>query len=356
MSIERLDEEIILPYNQEAILSKDRERLNEYIKQLIGDLERFRLRDIHERLNLLIDLTGAGAIFYLGTKDSTGDYPNGTWRINGSSSTAYLIQVKIAGTWTTQSNLSNASLFTIANAIVSGLTASRLIATNGSKQLASVADLTAWIAGTANEITVTSDGDGTVTLALVTPLAVNKGGTGVATLTDHGLLLGSGTDAVTPLGAATHGQIPIGSTGADPVLATITGTANQITVTNAAGSITLSTPQDIHTGASPTFAGLTTTGGRISATTRITADDSPYTVLVTTHYLYCDTDNGAIEVVLPAGVDGTVYNIKNVGSSGHDVTITPDGTEEIEDESDAVLEDRWCYTLQFETTENWRVA
>jgi hypothetical protein len=74
------------------------------------------------------------------------------------------------------------------------------------------------------------------------PLPVAKGGTGAATLTDHGILLGSGTSAVTPLGVATNGQIPIGSTGADPTLATITGTANQITVTNGAGSITLSIP------------------------------------------------------------------------------------------------------------------
>jgi hypothetical protein len=44
---------------------------------------------------------------------------------------------------------------------------------------------------------------------------------------------------------------------------TITGTTNQITVTNGdgvSGNPTLSTPQDIHTGASPTFAGGTETG------------------------------------------------------------------------------------------------
>lgn len=74
------------------------------------------------------------------------------------------------------------------------------------------------------------------------PLPVAKGGTGAATLTDHGILLGSGTSAVTPLGVATNGQIPIGSTGADPVLAALTGTAKQVTVTNAAGAITLSIP------------------------------------------------------------------------------------------------------------------
>ena len=37
---------------------------------------------------------------------------------------------------------------------------------------------------------------------------------------------------------------------------TLSGTSNQINVTNGVGSITLSTPQNIHTGASPTFAGL----------------------------------------------------------------------------------------------------
>lgn len=221
---------------------------------------------------------------------------------------------------------------TFTGTILPGLTASRLVQTDGSKALSSVANLASWVAGTANEIDITDDGDGTITVGLVNPLIVSKGGTGAATLTtaygllaagttatgavqtlaaglttqilvgggasalpvwgtdiptaitigtkyiyradgtdvpvadggtgastltDHGLLLGSGTDPVTPLGAAINGQIPIGSTGADPVLATITGTANQITVTNGAGSITLSAPQDIHTGASPTFAGLT---------------------------------------------------------------------------------------------------
>lgn len=74
---------------------------------------------------------------------------------------------------------------------------------------------------------------------------VAKGGTGVATLTDHGIMLGSGTDPVTILAAATNGQIPIGSTGADPTLATITATANETSVTNAAGSITIGLADDV---------------------------------------------------------------------------------------------------------------
>ncbi|MCP4541694.1 MAG: hypothetical protein GY832_31565 [Chloroflexi bacterium] len=132
------------------------------------------------------------------------------------------------------------------------LTASRVVGTDADKLLASV-NLIDFTAGTANEIAVADDGSGGVTVGLVDPVIVGKGGTGVATLTDHGILLGSGTGAVTPLGAATNGQLPIGSTGADPVLAGLTGTANQITVTGGAGSITLATPQDIATTSDVTF-------------------------------------------------------------------------------------------------------
>ena len=75
-----------------------------------------------------------------------------------------------------------------------------------------------------------------------TDVPVTDGGTGVSTLTDGGILLGSGTEAITALGVATNGQIPIGDGTTDPVLATITGTANEVTVVNGAGTITLSIP------------------------------------------------------------------------------------------------------------------
>lgn len=50
--------------------------------------------------------------------------------------------------------------------IDSSLTAARLLASSGAKQLASVADLAAWVAGTTNQITVTNDLDGSITLSL----------------------------------------------------------------------------------------------------------------------------------------------------------------------------------------------
>lgn len=119
-----------------------------------------------------------------------------------------------------------------------GLTASRLLSTDASKGLVSVSNLASWVAGTANEIDITDDTDGTITIGIVNPLIVGKGGSGAATFTDGGILLGSGTSAFTVLGQATNGQLPIGSTGADPVLAALTE-GEGIDVTNAAGSITI---------------------------------------------------------------------------------------------------------------------
>lgn len=60
--------------------------------------------------------------------------------------------------------------------------------------------------------------------------------------------------------ALTNGQLIIGSTGVNPVAATLTqGATNGVTVTNGAGSITLDTAQDIRATASPTFNALTLT-------------------------------------------------------------------------------------------------
>lgn len=53
---------------------------------------------------------------------------------------------------------------------VGGLTASRLLSTGLTKNLASVSDLTSWIAGTSGEIGIADDGDGSVTLSIAAAL------------------------------------------------------------------------------------------------------------------------------------------------------------------------------------------
>lgn len=126
---------------------------------------------------------------------------------------------------------------------------------------------------------------GTITISGT--LVVANGGTGATTLTDGGVLLGSGTGAITALGQATNGQLVIGSTGADPSLATLTdGTG--ITITEGAGSITIaadnngtmsdfiisdgSNTQTISQGNTITFTGGTGLTSVVSATDTVTID------------------------------------------------------------------------------------
>jgi len=99
---------------------------------------------------------------------------------------------------------------------------------------------------------------------------------GLTGLTENALMYADGDGVLTSLAAATNGQLAIGNTGNPPSITGLTGTANQITVTNGAGSITLSTPQDIHAAATPTFAGLTLTGftGILKASTGVVTSDA----------------------------------------------------------------------------------
>ena len=67
----------------------------------------------------------------------------------------------------------------------------------------------------------------------------------------------------------------------------------------------------------------------LAETTLIDDGDSPYTILPTDDVLFCDTSSDAITVNLPAGTGGQHFVIKNAGTSGNDVTVDPNGTEEL---------------------------
>jgi len=75
-------------------------------------------------------------------------------------------------------------------------------------------------------------------ITLHNDLDVTEGGTGVSTFTSHGILLGNGTGDLQVTAEPSNGQLLIGNTGNNPSLATLTEGAG-ITVTNAAGSITI---------------------------------------------------------------------------------------------------------------------
>jgi hypothetical protein len=139
---------------------------------------------------------------------------------------------------------------TVAALTVTGLTASRLVATNASKTLESVTNLASWVAGTSNQVTVTNDGDGTITLAL--PQNIHT----AASPTFAGATF-TGTTAARLL--ASDGSKALASVA--NLQSWIAGTANQVvTADDGDGTLTLSLPQSIGTSSTPSFAGLTLTG------------------------------------------------------------------------------------------------
>jgi len=89
--------------------------------------------------------------------------------------------------------------------------------------------------------------------------------------------------------------------------------------------------------------------------TRITVLDSPYTVLSTDRSIYADTDGGAITVLLPAGAHEAKHTLKNCGSSGNDVALTPNGADLLFGvNTPEALADGEIFDIQFESTEGWR--
>lgn len=119
-------------------------------------------------------------------------------------------------------------------------------------------------------------------MSLATPVSVSNGGIGVGSLTQNGVLFGNGTSALQALPAMGAAGIVIGNgTGVIPSTGTLSGTPNQVIVTQQASGLVLSTPQNINSGASPTFAGMTLTsnltGVNIGLSGNITGSSATWT-------------------------------------------------------------------------------
>lgn len=101
-------------------------------------------------------------------------------------------------------------------------------------------------------------------------------------------------------------------------VSSLAGTLNQVTVSAPTGSVTVSLPQNIHTGATPTFAGLV-----------ISAAGRPSVKVTTPAQIVADTNNynpgpgGFFRIItdasrnltgIVAGVDGAIIRLRNAGS------------------------------------------
>jgi len=136
-------------------------------------------------------------------------------------------------------------------------------------------------------------GDFTVTTGdvVLNTVVVADGGTGATTFTDGGIVLGSGTSALTVTAQPTDGQLLIGSTGNDPVLATLTA-GTGVSIGNASGAVTINA-----------------VGGGLSW--EVVTDDSAS--LVANHG-YIANRGSLITLTLPSASIGDLFRIVNVGA------------------------------------------
>lgn len=116
------------------------------------------------------------------------------------------------------------------------------------------------------------------------PRTVANGGTGVATNTAHGVVLGQGTSPVTTVGPCTTGQIVVGVTGADPIC----GSMRQMIGSGTSGTL----PQN-----TTAYAGLQTA---FNATNQL----------------------NAVTVALAGTLKNMVFNAGTTPAAGQTITVT----------------------------------
>ena len=156
-------------------------------------------------------------------------------------------------------------------------------------------------------------------------LAVTRGGTGANTFTDHGILIGNATNAVSATAELANGQLLIGSTGNAPVPATLTQ-GTDISITDASGSITIDhaavtnapTTNSTTLSAGGTFTAINSVN--VSAQGHLTAQNTEtYTLPSDTNTTY-DLTAPSIGVLRLSGSDATTDNVSISASNG--ITIS----------------------------------
>jgi hypothetical protein len=82
-----------------------------------------------------------------------------------------------------------------------------------------------------------------------------------------------------------------------------------------------------------------------------TATEAQRTLKTRDYKMFCDTDGGAITILLPAGINGTNYYIYNTGIL--DVSVTPNGADLIDGINADKVFSKGVIALTYEDTEGW---
>lgn len=202
----------------------------------------------------------------------------------------------------------------------------------------------------------TSGSSNTVTVTLSVPVTVSNGGTGATSLTQYGVLVGSGTAAVTITSPGTNGQVFLGATGADPAFGTLTSADNSVVYATGANSLDLTV--DIaaaggvdglipDSGTSPvvpdasgdiTLAGgtnINTVGGTNTFTvnlddnitvTSMATDNTTTGITITNNSISCDGTDSNIELLIDGkGTSGVTATTGLTLGDSSDLTWTING-------------------------------
>jgi hypothetical protein len=178
-----------------------------------------------------------------------------------------------------------------------------------------------------------ANSDITSLTGLTTPLSVGQGGTGVATLTANGVVVGNGGSALSATAVGTTGQVLVGNTGAAPSWATLTG----IGVTSFSAGTTGLTPSTATTGVVTLAGTLGVANGGTGTATAFTAGSVVFAGASGVYSqdnanLFWDNTNdrlgiGTTTPVFKLSVDNGIQNITRYSAQGSLLLRAAAGTQ-----------------------------
>ena len=197
---------------------------------------------IYEGTNIIVPFGGTTIV--KGKRDPTANdkkYPISSYWVNTATNTVFFLTSN--GTWV-QVVVAALGGLTL-NGVLIGQGSAPIIATaagtNGQLLIGATSAAPAFgtVTSTGSTLTYTT-GANTLNIDITAPVTVPNGGTGRITLTNHGVLIGAGTSAITQSAVGATGTVLAGNTGADPTFQALTD-LNVVDVTGTSQAMAVGT-------------------------------------------------------------------------------------------------------------------